>query len=198
MITLENKRTPLYDINPLILERNSFRAYDSKAIPDDVLCSLFEAARWSPSSRNEQPWNFIVARTQQDKEKFYPFISPFNLEWCKQAPVLALLFANTLSSDGRTNPAYDFDVGTAWGYLSLEATRKGLVTCPMGGFDKNLAQEILHIPDGYVPSLVISIGYHGNIDLLPDRLKAKETKPTQRKELNEFLYEGDFKKHLNI
>jgi nitroreductase len=189
---LRDKREFNFDIHPFIAERRSLRSYSDTPIDEEVLLSLFEAARWAPSSNNDQPWNFIIARKKEDLMKFHRFIDQSNLEWCKRAPVLALLVASKKSDKGYVNPAYLFDSGTAFGFLALEATRRGINICPIGGFEPAIAKEILNIPDDFQPWLVISLGYPGDKDLLPQRIREKEEKTTPRKELNEFLFEGSW------
>ncbi|WP_400161790.1 nitroreductase family protein [Brevibacillus sp. TJ4] len=188
---VQEHRKAAYDIDPLFLNRWSARSYRPDPVADDVLYSLLEAAHWAPSGNNEQPWRFVIARTAEEKERFYSFINEGNLIWCKQAPVLVLLVSKTVSSRGTTLRTHAFDAGAAWGYLALEATRKGLVTRAMGGYDRDKAREVLGIPDGFEPQIVIAIGHPGEKDALPEALQERE-QPTQRVPLSELVYEGAF------
>lgn len=154
-------RSAAYEIDPVFLNRWSPRSFKEDQVPDDVLFSLFEAARWAPSASNEQPWRFIVARTAEDKQRFYPFIAEGNRIWCEKAPVLALILSKTVSGRGTFNRAHAFDAGAAWGYLALQATKLGLITHAMGGFDPEKAKEVLGVPDDYELHAVIAIGYQG-------------------------------------
>lgn len=188
---VKESREASYDIDPIFLNRWSPRSYKSDAIPDEVLFSLFEAARWAPSASNEQPWRFVFACTQEDKERFYPFIAEGNRVWCEKAPVLVLAISKTISSRNTHNRAHAFDTGTAWGYLALEATRQGLVTHAMGGFDPEKAREALGIPEGYEPQAVIAVGYQGDKAALNEVLQERE-KPSARRTLSETVFEGVF------
>lgn len=188
---VQEHRKAEYDIDPVFLNRWSPRSYKPDPVADDVLYSLFEAARWAPSGNNEQPWRFIVARTKEEKERFYPFIMEGNRIWCEQAPVLVLLVSKTIGSRGTSLRTHAFDAGTAWGYLALEATRKGLVTHAMGGFDRDKAREVLGIPEEYEPQIVISIGYQGDKEALPEALQERE-KPSGRIAMSEIVHEGVF------
>src|SRR5690606_26017431 len=129
--TESNERKASYEIDPIYIQRWSPRSFLEKEIPEPTLFSLFEAAHWAPSAFNSQPWRFIIARTPEERNKFYSFISEFNLKWCKKAPVLALIIAKTTMPERGPLSSYAFDTGAAWGYLALEAARKGLITHPM-------------------------------------------------------------------
>ncbi|KKI89211.1 NADH dehydrogenase [Bacillus sp. SA1-12] len=191
MVNVSDLRKPGYEISPQFLNRWSPRSFLEKDVPEDVLFSVFEAARWAPSASNQQPWNFIIARTKEDREKFYSFIMQGNLVWCKKAPVLAVIISKTTTERG-FNAWHAFDAGTAWGYLALEASRKGLITHAMGGFEKERAREALNVPDGYELHAVIAIGYQGEKDVLPENLQERE-QPSTRRPLNESLFEGSFR-----
>ncbi|MDF2684237.1 MAG: nitroreductase family protein [Brevibacillus sp.] len=188
---VQENREAGHDIDPVFLNRWSPRSFKSDAIADEVLFSLFEAARWAPSASNEQPWRFVFARTEEDKERFYPFIAEANRVWCEKAPVLVLVISKTISSRDTHNRAHAFDTGTAWGYLALEATRQGLVTHAMGGFDPEKAREVLGIPEGYEPHAVIAVGYQGDKEALNEVLQERE-KPSTRRTLSETAFEGVF------
>lgn len=187
---VEKFRQPTYEIDPVFLNRWSPRSFLEKEVPDDVLFGIFEAARWAPSAFNLQPWRFIIARTKEDREKFYPFIGEFNRTWCEKAPVLTLVISKVTTDNGN-NPSHSFDTGAAWGYLSLEATKKGLITHPMTGFDFDKAREILNIPEEYSINALIAIGYQGDKNALPEALQERE-QPSSRRPLKESLLEGGF------
>lgn len=179
-----------HDIDPVYLNRWSPRSFLDKDVPDDMLWSLFEAARWAPSAYNLQPWRFVIARTPEDREMFHSFISEFNLAWCRKAPVLVLMLSQRVTDRGE-NLSHAFDTGAAWGFLALEAVRKGLVTHPMTGFDMEKARETLRIPDEYAIQALIAIGYQGPREALPEGLQERE-QPSQRRPLGSFVYEGMF------
>lgn len=183
-----------YDIDSVYAERWSSRSFTNEDVSEDVLYSLFEAARWAPSAGNAQPWRFIIARTEADRQKFLSFINEGNVIWCDKAPVLVAVISQVKwKEDGRDdNPTHAFDTGTAWGYLSLEATRKGLVAHAMGGFDHLKAKKTLSIPDGYVIHAIVAIGYRGEKKNLTPQLQERE-KPSTRKKIEEFISEGTFK-----
>ncbi|OCT14266.1 NADH dehydrogenase [Paenibacillus pectinilyticus] len=188
---IETHRQPEHEINPQFLERWSPRSFSDQEVAEDVLLSLFEAARWAPSGSNNQPWRFIVARTPEQLAKFHSFIMPLNRIWCEKAPVLTLVISNTKTPKGTNNPSHAFDTGAAWGYLALEANNQGLITHAMGGFERDQAREALNIPADYELHAVIAIGYRGPAEALPEALQEREV-PSGRREVNEFIYAGQF------
>lgn len=183
-------RQPEYEIDSVYLERWSPRSFLEKEVPEDILLSLFEAARWAPSAFNLQPWRFILARTKEDREKFMTFIGEFNQTWCKKAPAFALIISQLTSERGNIG-SHAFDAGAAWGYLSLEATRKGLITRPMTGIDFDKAREVLNIPEDYAIDALIAIGYQGEKEALPPHLQEREV-PSTRRPVKESIFEGSF------
>lgn len=178
-----------YEIAPLIANRWSPRAFKEQEIPEDVLDSLFEAARWAPSSSNGQPWRFIVAKTREEKAKFYPFIAESNRSWCERASALAVICSKKTFANGNPSGSHSFDAGTAWGYLALEAVNKGLITHAMGGFNKDEARITLQVPDDYDLHAVIAIGYRADKSILNDKQQEREF-PSGRLSLDEIIYKG--------
>ncbi|MDR9798028.1 nitroreductase family protein [Aeribacillus pallidus] len=184
-----------YEIDSIYLKRWSPRSFLTKEVPEDVLLSLFEAARWAPSAFNFQPWRFIIARTEEDRKRFMSFIGEFNQIWCKNVPVFALIISKKTSERGEIG-SHAFDSGAAWGYLSLEATRKGLITHPMTGIDFEKARQVLNIPEEYAINALIAIGYQGEKEALPESLQEREA-PTPRRPIKESIFEGLFGESLN-
>lgn len=113
------------------------------------------------------------------------------MEWCDQAPVLAVVISHTKTANGDNNPTHTFDAGTSWGYLALEAVNQGLITHAMGGFDKAKSREALEVPDDYELHAVIAIGYHGEKESLSEKNQAREI-PSNRRPVNESVFEGRF------
>lgn len=188
---INNLREPDHEIHPQFLSRWSPRSFSTQEVPEDILMSLFEAARWAPSGSNLQPWRYIVARTPEERAAFHTFINAGNLEWCHKAPVLALLISHTRTPSGNFNRSHTFDAGTSWGYLALEGDNQGLITHAMGGFDPVLARTTLEIPDDYELQAVIAIGYRGSKDALPEKFHDREF-PNSRRPAQESLFSGKF------
>ena len=184
-----------HPINTLISHRWSPRAFDTKPVPADVLRSLFEAARWAPSSSNEQPWAFLVA-TKDDKpgyEKMLGTLVEFNQTWAKQAPVLGIAVSRlNFAKNGTPNRNAFYDTGAAMAHLTAEATHRDLFVHQMGGFDAKKAKDIFSIPEDWEPIAAFTIGYAGDPQSLPDGLRERELAPRVRKPITDFVMSGQW------
>ncbi len=180
-------------IDAAFVSRWSPRAFSPEPIDDETLRGVFEAARWAASSFNEQPWRFLLARTEADRETFLDFLAPFNQEWAKNAPVLVLVVSKkTFSHNGQPNAVFAFDAGTCSGYLTLQASLSGLVAHGMAGFDRDKARAALHIPNDFDPLAVFAIGKRGDKNTLPPNLQEREV-PSNRRPIQESIMEGGFR-----
>jgi nitroreductase len=181
-------------VHELVVQRWSPRAFGDKPVSPEILRSLFEAARWAPSSSNIQPWAYIVA-TKDDKENFDKILSSmieFNQGWAKHAPVLAISVAQIKNKEGKPNSHAFHDVGSASAQLTFQAVADGLFVHQMAGFDPNKAREVFHIPEDWQAVATIAIGYPGDPNSLPDKLKERELAPRNRKTLADFVMTGDW------
>lgn len=182
-------------LHPLIRKRKSVVSF-SPEIPDDkTIKMLFEAARWAPSSRNQQPWRFIYA-TRDDKvhyQRLFELLNEGNKEWAHSAPVLALSVAESFHDyKNRPNRFAFHDLGMAVGNLLIQATHMGLYAHQMGGYDVEGARQVFGIPERFEPGAMIALGYHGEIDHLPMELKRRELKKRTRKDIEEFAFKGSW------
>jgi len=192
LINVNDFRKAAYDIDPIYIKRWSPRSFAKKDVSEKTLNSLFEAARWAPSAANIQPWRYIYAKTAEDKECFMSFIKKGNIPWCKHAPVLIAIVSRRHWPKGDdVNPTHAFDTGTSWGFLALEAARKGLIAHAMGGFYREKAKEVLNLPDNYDVHAIVALGYQGHLDELEEQFHDRET-PSTRKPIEEFTFEGKF------
>jgi nitroreductase len=177
----------------LIRERWSPRVFADKPVPKEVLSSIFEAARWAPSSNNEQPWAFLVA-SKGDKDSFEKMLSvlvEFNATWAKGAPVLAIAVAHlAFAKNNAPNRNAQYDTGAATALLSVEATAHGLAVHQMAGFHTEKARQVFGIPPGWEAIAAIAIGYPGDPDSLPQPLKDRELAPRTRRPISEFVMDG--------
>jgi nitroreductase len=173
----------------VIRKRWSPRAYSDKPVSAHDLKLLFEAARWAPSSNNEQPWRFLVGRRGDGAyEKISDSLVEFNKTWAKNAPVLMLSVAKKTFANGKPNHHAWHDTGAATAFLSLQAVALGLHTHSMAGFEPETARAFFAIPSDYEPCAVTAIGYFGEPSKLPDSLRQKEEAPRERKPLNAFVW----------
>jgi len=187
-----NKRKAEYEIEDIFLERYSPRAMSGKPISKDELMTLFEAARWAPSSGNGQPWRFIYAmRDTPEFENFLSFLVEGNRVWCVRASTLIVTISQRVRDNGKESLTHSFSTGAAWENLALQASKMNLVSHGMEGIHHDLIREKLAIPDNYSIEMMIAIGKHGEIEDLPEPLREREV-PSDRKPLNEIVFENKF------
>jgi nitroreductase len=184
-------------IHQLLVNRRSPRAFSEQPVESEKLLALFEAARWSPSSANEQPWHFIVA-TKDDSRVFSALVDSLmegNRRWAEQAPVLVLALAqSTYAKTGRPYRHSWYDLGQSVAHLSIQATALDLAVHQMGGFDTDKSRMLLSIPVGFEPVVVFAVGYPGQPQTLPDDLRKRELAPRSRKVLQDFVYTEEWGK----
>lgn len=174
----------------VIQKRRSRRAYSERMVEPEKIRSLFEAARWAPSSLNEQPWYYIYATKDQEPlwNKIFDTLNEGNKVWARHAPLLILSLArkNFIRFEA-PNPSARYDLGAANAFLSLQAAHLGLNVHQIAGFEHDTAVKNLGVPDLYEPVIVMAIGYPGDADMLPENLKAREVAPRERYVEREFV-----------
>ncbi|MEN1758899.1 nitroreductase family protein [Anoxynatronum sibiricum] len=182
-------RTFDHEILDEVKKRWSPRAFDpNRPVSEADLMGVMESARYAPSCFNEQPWHFLVTiKGEADYEKMLEVLAETNREWASKAPVLMLILSRKLfSRNDKENRWHLFDAGTSWGYLSLEAQRRGLHTHAMGGFSVSRAREIFEIGEDTSVIAAVAMGYYGRKEDLNPELQKKEN-PATRKPINEIL-----------
>jgi len=192
-ISLEEKRSPECSIHPLLAQRRSLRAFSSKSVEPDRLRVMLEAARWAPSSMNEQPWSFLIAaqENEADFNRLLGCLLEFNIRWAQNAPVLLLAVARvTFAATGEMNRHALYDAGQAMANLTFQANVCGLSVCQMAGFDMEKTRRTFSIPPSHEPVVIAAVGYPGHLDELPERLQKKVSAAQQRKLVEEFVFES--------
>jgi nitroreductase len=194
MVSMRKPAVADYPIHDLIRERWSPRAFDDRPVDRAVLFSLFEAARWAPSSGNEQPWRFVVAERHRDSASFDRLIASLNESnqiWARLAPIVGYSVASmTRAKTGQPNRHAWHDVGLSMSMLLVEATSRGLFVHQMAGYDAQRAREACGIPEGFEPVAAFVIGYPGALDRLDERNRTRETAPRTRRPVGEFVHAG--------
>ena len=189
---LETRKTE-FPIEPLFVRRWSPRAMNGEPLTDQEIGSLFEAARWAPSTYNEQEWRFLYARKGGTHfPTFFDLLMEANQVWCEHAAMLVVVVSKkTFTRNGSPNPVHTFDTGAAFENLALQGTAMGLVVHGMAGFDYAKARKALQVPDDFKVEAMIAIGRPGDPDNLPAELQSRES-PTDRKPVGEIAKEGIF------
>jgi nitroreductase len=196
-MTTDNPRVADHPVDPIFLNRWSPRAYTGEAMPQSVLFSIFEAARWAPSSYNSQPWKFLyTTRDSAHWDKFLGLLNEFNQSWAKTGSALVFVVSETTmiapGKDARIpSHSHSYDTGAAWGSLALQASALGWHAHGMVGIDMDRIRTELKVPDEHRIEAGIVIGKLGPKTLLPEALQAREF-PSPRKPIAEFIFEGGF------
>ncbi len=182
-------------IHELLAKRYSPRALSDKTIDTEKIVDLLEAAHWAPSSMNEQPWRFIIAR-KEDSSDFHNILGVLNETnklWAKNASLLILTIAKLETDSAKQINKYAlYDLGNAVANLTFQATSMDLFVRQMGGFNPDKAIEVFSIPYDYFPVSVLALGYKGNPDNLPEFLNVRENSVRTRKNLDELAFTGKF------
>ncbi len=173
------------ELHPIIRDRRSPKAYLNTPVEKEKLMTILEAARWAPSSRNEQPWRFIVETKDNDEgyRKLFSTLVEANQSWAGQAPVLVAGVAKTFyDREHRPNRVALYDIGGAVANLTAQAVSLGLQVHQMGGYNIERLIELYNIPEGYQPAAVLAIGY---ADDSKSPAKARHRNP-----LEDMVYQG--------
>lgn len=182
-------------IHELLKKRFSPRTFSDKKIEHEQIVDLLEAARWAPSSMNEQPWRFLIAE-KDDPQTFNNLLGSLkvnNQAWAKNASLLILTMARIDSEiTKQINKHALYDLGNSVAHLTFQAMTMGIYIRQMGGFDPDKTRAIFAVPDNFIPVSVLAIGYKGNPESLPEDLKKKELAIRRRKDLSEIAFTEKF------
>jgi nitroreductase len=188
---MEKRAETTYPIHEVLERRWSPRAFADRPIEAEKLRSLFEAARWTASSMNEQPWYFILAcKTEpHDFEKAAACLMPMNRAWAQNAPVLIFTAARkAFSKNGQPNRVAIYDLGQAAANLVMQATSLGLSVHQMAGVEIEKVRETYGVPAEFEPMTAMAIGYPGHPDTLPEELRRREVAPRTRLPFEQFVF----------
>lgn len=159
-------------------------AYDPRPLAAADLRSIFEAARWSASSYNEQPWRFLVV-AREDAAAFAAALDTlveFNRNWARDAPVLVFaVAASSYEHNGKPNTKAEYDLGQAVAQLSLEAASRGIQSHQIGGLDPERARELLDVPADHEVVCAFTLGY-------PAEAKAGGAESRERRPLDTLVF----------
>lgn len=193
------------EILPLLRDRWSTRLFDpGHELSRDEVVRLLEAARWSPSAGNSQPWAFVIARRGDEAHaKLVTTLSRGNSTWVPTASVvlLSLFRAGDDEDPSLTYSDYaPYDLGQSVAHLTVQAQSMGLSVHQFAGFDRDAATELFEVPPSWRVTTGIAIGVWADPAVHePDpSLLEREQKPRERKELAEFVFGGTFGKPADL
>jgi nitroreductase len=193
MIKGNQQRSIEHDVDSLFPDRWSPRAMSGEPISQQDLMTLFEAARWAPSSNNNQPWRILYAHRESTQwQLFLNLLVDANRIWAQRASVLLVFVSKkTFDHNGKPSITHSFDTGAAWENLALQGSLKGYVVHGMQGFSYTRAKTELNIPDDFAVEAMVAVGKPGPTNALPVDLQEREF-PNNRKPLSEISCEGVF------
>ncbi|MGB7291932.1 MAG: nitroreductase family protein [Thermodesulfobacteriota bacterium] len=190
-----------HQIHDLLTHRWSPRAFSDRKVEKEKIVAMLEAARWAPSSFNEQPWSFIIATKDnpKDYERLLNCVTEGNIRWARFAPLLMISVAKLIfERSGKPNRHAFHDVGLAVGNLIIQASHLGLHVHQMAGILADKIRETYKIPDSHEPVAGIAIGYYGELDQLTEDLRERELAERTRKPLEQFVFSGYWDKPLDL
>jgi nitroreductase len=187
---------PAHEIHDVFAERWSPRAFADRPVEPEKLRRMLEAARWTMSSYNEQPWRYVVASRHEDPdayERMLDCLAEGNQSWARHAPVLMLAFyKTTFSRNDRPNRCAPHDLGAASAALTFQATALGLYVHQMAGIRKDAIRAAYDVPDDVEPMTGLAVGYLGAPEMLSEKQRSSETAPRSRKSLDAFVFGADW------
>jgi len=183
-----------FALHSLLEKRWSPRAFSDKKVEREKLQRIFEAARWAPSSSNEQPWSFILGEAGDESYlKIFETLMEFNQLWVKTAPIVVLAVGKVDSAkSGKENAFFEYDIGQAVAHLTFQASEEGLWVHQMGGFDGKKAKELFNIPEGFMAVSAFTVGYMGDYKVLHPNLQKLEVAERERKNMEDFVFSNTF------
>src|ERR1700722_9192781 len=192
MVKGSQVRRAAHAIDSIFIDRWSARSMSGLAISEAEIMVLFEAARWAPSSGNNQPWRMLYAlRDSNHWPLFLGLLNEGNRRWAQQGGALVLFISKLTLADGRPSRTHAFDTGAAWENFALQASKRALVVHGMQGFDYGRARTELAIPAEFEVNAMVVIGKPGATGQLPEDLQARE-RPNDRRPLDQSVREGRF------
>lgn len=161
------------DALELLKTRRSIRKYKSKPVEDEKIQKCLEAARWAPSASNKQPWEFLIVRDDEKRQKLgemHPYAT-----FVKESPVVFIPLTNPKIHE----KYHQSDTALATMQFMIEAHALGLGTCWAGVIESKIEQKVkklLKIPDHLHVLALVAVGY-------PDESPSKT-----RKSLDELVH----------
>jgi nitroreductase len=191
-----SQRDPAEGVESTIYKRWSPRSLKKVEIPEDILTAIIDAARWSPSCFNEQPWLFMTSSNQEEFDLYLSLLVERNQQWAKNASVLGFfLCRRKFTGRDNDNRWGKFDTGAAWMAMTMQANQLGLYTHAMAGVKFPEVYKQLEIPeDDFEVICGFAIGALDTPDKLPLEDFIEGEVPSGRKPLSDFWFRGKFSK----
>lgn len=172
------------DVFDAIRGRRSVRTFKPDPIPEKDLEKILDAGRLAPSAGNCQPWEFVIVKDEEIKEKLVH--AALGQSFLSEAPVVVVVCANVPRTERRYGrrgaELYCIqDTAAAVQNINLAAYALGYGTCWVGAFDEEAAAKAIKVPPKVRPVAIIPIGRPG-----------EKPRPTPRLHLDEVVHENTF------
>lgn len=176
-----HKPKPKHKIISAMQDRWSPRFFSSQKVAEKDLEIIFEAARWTPSAHNHQPWHFFYSHKGEDAhKKIFATLSEHNQLWAGTAPLYIIACAQVINEHGG-NPFALYDLGAAVFALVLQAQELGYYSRQMAMFDQEKIKSFLELDKIYQPYIIVAMGKIGNYQKAPEIIIEKELEDKLRK-----------------
>lgn len=182
------------EIYSFLRDRWSTRLFDpGHELADGDLGRLLEAARWSPSAGNSQPWAFLVAlRGDAAHQKFVSTLSRGNVSWVPNASAVLVSLHRAGDDEDPSLTFSDYaayDLGQSVAHLTVQAHSMGLSVHQFAGFDHDAVAELFAVPPAWKVTTGIAVGLYAEPDEHADPgLVEREQRPRVRKGVEEFAF----------
>lgn len=186
-----------HPVHEIIAGRWSPCGFAAREVAEEELRSLFEAARWSASSFNEQPWRYLIATKRRPDEfaRMLGCLVEANQAWAGNASALALgLAKTTFAHNGKPNRVALHDLGAASASLSLEASARGIAVHQMAGIDPEKARKTFAVPEDFEVVTGLAFGYPADPAELDETLRSRDSAERKRRPQSEFVFAAEFGK----
>ncbi len=197
---MEKPAITKFEIHPLLKQRWSPRSFTDQSVTKESIQNIFEAARWAPSSSNDQPWRFIVGfKGDKTWDMIMETLVDFNQKWAKLAPVLVLSIGKKISDkNGKPSRTFMYDVGQSVAHITFQAMYEGLFVHQMGGFSAQKAAELFKIPEDYQAITAFTIGHKGEPELLEENFADMEKSERIRRPAEDSVFSESFGNKSNL
>lgn len=171
--------------------RRARRAFDPRAVPDDVREALWRAVSVAPSHGNVQSVRLLAAEAEAVRGRLIAALSEGNRNWAPAAPLLVALGSlpehEHADAYGGERALWSFHAGIAAGNLMAQATALGLIAHPMAGFDEAAVRDAFGAPEALRVLVVFAIGFPGAAESLPEDLRKRERREQRRQPLDRLV-----------
>jgi nitroreductase len=150
------------DLGDVLLSRWSPTTWDpDHELAADTVEHLLEAARWSPSAGNSQPWSFVTARRGEAiHDRLVPLLAPSTRRWAPEASLLVVNLCHRFveGTDWDYSEFAEYDLGQSVAHMTIQAQGMGLHTRQFRGFDREAVERELDLPAHWVAMTMSAFG----------------------------------------